>query len=210
LKPGVWGLDDNFAQASDAAALVADPTTRANLAGIAFHCYKGTPAAMRQSHDTYPDLPVAISECTSGSWAESFSNALAWDVHNLLITGIRGGATWVTKWNVALDPSGGPKNGGCRHCRGLVTIDPGTGGVTRNADYWALAHLGRFVTPGADVVDSTSQPGAIETVAFVNPDGSHVLLATNEARGQASLQVRADERWFRYPLPAGAVATFTW
>jgi len=82
--------------------------------------------------------------------------------------------------------------------------------VTRNADYWALAHVGRFVIPGAHVIASTSQPGGIETVAFANPDGSHVLLATNAGRGQVSFRVRADERWFRSTLPAGAVATFTW
>jgi glucosylceramidase len=210
LKPAVWGLDDNYSRAGDAAALVADPVTRAHLAGIAFHCYKGTPAQMQQFHDTHPDVPLAISECTSGGWEDSFTNALAWDVRNLLISGIRNGATWVTKWNIALDPSGGPQNGGCSNCRGLVTIDPRTGAVARNADYWALAHVGRFVRSGAYVIDSTTQPGGIEAVAFVNPDGSHVLLATNAGRAQASFRVHADERSFRYTLPAGAVATFTW
>jgi glucosylceramidase len=164
----------------------------------------------RQFRDTHPDVPVAISECTSGGWAETFGHALGWDVRNLLITGIRSGATWVTKWNVALDPTGGPTNGGCRDCRGLVTIDPRTGAVKRNADYWALAHVGRFVTPGAYVIASTTQSGGIETVAFANPDGSHVLLAMNAGGRQASFRVRTDDRWFRYTLPAGAVATFAW
>ena len=153
----VWALDDNYDRAGDAAALVADPATRAHLAGVAFHCYRGDPASMRQFHDSHPDVPVAISECTSGHWENSFSTALAWDVRNLLITGIRDGASWVTKWNVALDPSGGPTNGGCGNCRGLVTSRPGNRPVTRHAGYWALGHLGRFVTPGADVIASTSQ-----------------------------------------------------
>ena len=210
LTPALWGLDDNFSRAADAAALVADPVTRGHLAGIAFHCYKGAAAQMGVFRDAHPDVPVAISECTSGGWADTFSQALTWDVRNLLITGIRSGATWVTKWNVALDPTGGPKNGGCQDCRGLLTIDPTTGAVTRNADYWALAHVGRFVMPGADVIDSTNQPGGIETVAFANADGSHVLLATNAGRGDTSFRVRADQGWFRYTLAAGAVATFTW
>ena len=210
LRPAVWGLDDNYDRAGDAAALVADPVTRAHLAGVAFHCYRGDPASMRQFHDSHPDVPVAISECTSGHWENSFSTALAWDVRNLLITGIRDGASWVTKWNVALDPSGGPTNGGCGNCRGLVTVDPRTGTVTRHAGYWALGHLGRFVTPGADVISSTSRAGGIETVAFANPDGSHVLLATNAGSRPARFGVQADDRWFRSALPAGAVATFTW
>ena len=210
LKTGVWGLDDNFSRASDAAALVADPVTGANLAGIAFHCYKGSPADMRQFHDTHPKVPLAISECTGGDWETNFGKALQYDVRNLLIAGIQGGAGWVTKWNVALDPSGGPTNGGCGGCRGLVTIDPKTGAVTRNSDYWALGHLGRFVMPGADVISSTSYPDGIETVAFSNPDRSHVLLATNARRSEVSFRVHADDSWFRYTLPARAVATFTW
>jgi len=137
LKPDVWGLDDNFSRAGDAATLVADPVTRAHLAGIAFHCYKGAPADMQQFRDAHPDVPVAISECTSGGWADTFRHALTWDVRNLLI-------------------------------------------------------------------------GGVETVAFANRDGSHVLPATNAAREQASFRLRADEGWFRYTLPAGAVATFTW
>jgi glucosylceramidase len=210
LRPAVWALDDNYDRAGDAAALVAHPVTRAHLAGVAFHCYHGDPASMRQFHDSHPDVPVAISECTSGHWENSFSSALAWDVRNLLITGIRDGASWVTKWNVALDPSGGPTNGGCGNCRGLVTIDPGSGAVTRHAGYWALGHVGRFVTPGADVIASSTNPGGIETVAFLNPDGSHVLLATNAGPGQAGFRVHADDQWFRSAIPAGAVATFTW
>jgi glucosylceramidase len=210
LKPAVWGLDDNFDQAGDAAALVADPVTRSHLAGIAFHCYRGSPADMRAFHAAHADVPVAISECTSGHWEKSFSTALDWDVRNLVISGVRGGASWVNKWNIALDPAGGPTNGGCGNCRGLLTIDPGTGAVTRHAGYWALAHVGRFVTPGATVIGSSSVSGRIETVAFVNPDGSHVLLATNAGAGSATFRVHADARWFRYALPAGAVATFTW
>src|SRR6476620_6891024 len=150
-------------------------SARGSSCAVAFHCYRGDPASMRRFHDSHPDVPVAISECTSGHWENSFSTALAWDVRNLLITGIRDGSSWVTKWNVALDPSGGPTNGGCANCRGLVTVDPRTGTVTKHAGYWALGHLGRFVTPGADVISSTSHAGGIETVAFANPDGSHVL-----------------------------------
>ena len=132
-------------------------------------------------------------------------------MRNLLITGIRDGASWVTKWNVALDPSGGPTNGGCGNCRGLVTIDPGTGAVTRHAGYWALGHLGRFVTPGADVISSTSQCRRDRDRRLRQP--RRVPRAAGDERrepGRQRFRVQADDRWFRYAMPAGAVATFTW
>ena len=52
-------------------------------------------------------------------------------------------------WNLALDPAHGPHTGGCADCRGVVTIDPATGAITRNVEYYVLGHASRFVLPGA-------------------------------------------------------------
>ena len=43
----------------------------------------------------------------------------------------------------------GPHKGGCADCRGVVTIDPATGAITRNVEYYVLGHASRFVLPGA-------------------------------------------------------------
>ena len=94
-------------------------------------------------------------------------------------------------WNLALDPYGGPTNGGCTTCRGVLTIDPATGAVTRNVEYWLLAQFGRGVRPGAVRVDSTaSNPTGVQSVAFVNPDGSHALVLYNEGGSAQPVTVR--------------------
>jgi glucosylceramidase len=211
LHPEIYALDDNFDRAGDADALLSDPATRAHLAGVAFHCYRGDVGALKAIRERHPDAGVAISECSGGSWSPHFAGSLQWDVHNLLIQGIRNGASWVVKWNLALDPSGGPANGGCRDCRGVVTIDPSRRTVAYNEDFYALGHVGRFVRPGAQVVASTTYgPGSIETVAFRNPDGGHVLLALNSGHRSRDLSVAWQRRSFGCSLPPGAVATFTW
>ena len=70
--------------------------------------------------------------------------------------------------------------------------DDGT--VTRNAEYYALGHLSRFVRPGAVRIASTSfgtpaWNGQITDVAFRNPNGSTVLVAHNENDNPQSFSV---------------------
>ena len=117
-------------------------------------------------------------------------------------------------WNLALRPDGGPHNGGCDTCTGVVTVhDDGT--VTRNAEYYTLGHLSRFVQPGARRVASTSYGttawnGMPMSAAFVNPDGSTALVVHNEHDDPRSVAVAVGGRSFDYTLPGGALATFTW
>lgn len=211
LSPHLWALDDNFDRWPDADALLSDPGTRANVYGVAFHCYRGDVSALKEIRDRHPDLPVAISECSGGDWSTGFADDLGWDARNLVVHGIRNGASWLVKWNAALDPAGGPGNGGCQDCTGLLTIDPDTGAVEHSAAYYAWGHVGRFVTPGAQVIGSTSYGrGSLETVAFQNPDGSHVLVVLNSGRTDRSFRVTSGDGSFGSSLPPGALSTFTW
>jgi glucosylceramidase len=117
-------------------------------------------------------------------------------------------------WNLALRPDGGPHNGGCDTCTGVVTVQD-DGSVTRNAEYYTLGHLSRFVEPGARRVASTSYGttawnGMPMSAAFVNPDGSTALVVHNEHDDPRSFAVAVGDRSFDYTLPGGALATFTW
>ena len=97
----------------------------------------------------------------------------------LLIRSTRNWARAVAKWNIALDDVGGPHTGGCTSVW-LLTVDRATGACTLNADFYALGHLSRFVGPGARRIGSTTfESQGVESVAFVNPDGSHVLVVWN-------------------------------
>jgi glucosylceramidase len=131
-------------------------------------------------------------------------------MQNIMIGATRNWAKSVTLWNMALDQNGGPTNGGCSNCRGVVTIDTSTGNVAYNVEYYVLGHASKFVVPGARRIASTSISGGIETVAFKNPDGSKALIALNAGSAARTFKVRWAGQAFSYSLPAGAVATFTW
>jgi glucosylceramidase len=128
----------------------------------------------------------------------------------LIIGSTRGWARGVVLWNLALDQSAGPHLGGCTNCRGLVTIDSRTGEVTRNDEYYVIAHASRFIRPGAQRIESNETDSQLANAAFLNPDGSLVLILANSATNPRALSVRCRDREFRYTMLGESVATLVW
>jgi glucosylceramidase len=212
LHPNDVGPPDDPANADYARSLLDNAAARRYLAGTAFHCYFGDPDRQSRLHDLYPDKDVYFTECSgsqSGNPATTFPDTLHWHTRFLTVGTIRNWAKTVITWNLALDPSGGPHNGGCDTCFGVVTIDPATGHATPTADYYVFGHVTRFIRPGAVRVDSTVA-GNAWNVAFRNPDGSVVLVVVNDDWGTTTQHfgVKLGATSFTYDLPAGAVATF--
>jgi glucosylceramidase len=189
------------------------------VAGTAYHCYFGDPSAQTALHDAHPDKGIWFTEC-SGSHgpddppAKFFRDTLTFHARNITIGTTRNWAKTAITWNIALDADGGPHNGGCDTCTGLLTLEP-DGSVSTNAEYYTIGHLSKFVRPGAVRIASTSfgttgWNGQIMDVAFRNPDGSTALVVHNENDDPRTFAVAVGGRSFDYTLPGGALATFTW
>jgi len=202
--------DHNWDQPDSPLRVLADSVARRYIAGVAWHCYGGEVSAQTKVHDAYPALDAYFTECSGGEWAPSFADNLVWNVRTLIIGATRNWARGVLLWNLALDEQHGPHKGGCGNCRGVVTIDSRSGAVTRNVEYYALAHASRFVRPQARRIGSSSGVAGLESVAFRNPDGSRVLIVINTAAMEQRFVVRWGGNTLVYGLPAGAVATLRW
>jgi len=189
--------------------VLADPAAAPYVRGIAWHCYGGQVEAQSAVHDTPPPRDVYLTECSGGQWAPEWRDGLLHFSRSALVGATRNWARGVMLGNLALDDDGGPHVGGCRNCRGLVTIGEG-GEIRRNVEYFALAHASRFVQPGARRIASGSRTAALEHVAFVNPDGSLVLLVVNPAPQERAFAVRLAGQGYHYRLPAASVATLLW
>src|SRR6478735_2761696 len=187
--------------------------------GTAYHCYAGDPKRMTALHQAFPTKEIWFTEC-SGSHGPTdpptqvFSDTLRWHARNVTLGTTRNWAQSVVTWNLALHADGGPHNGGCDTCSGVVTVNP-DGTVTRNAEYYTLGHLARFVRPGAVRVASSSYGsigwnGLPMSAAFVNPDGSTALVVHNEYDDPRTVAVAVGGRSFDYALPGGSLVTFTW
>ncbi|MFC3893107.1 discoidin domain-containing protein [Lentzea rhizosphaerae] len=189
------------------------------LAGTAYHCYHGDPSAQTKLHNAFPDKGIWFTECSGSKGvtdppAKVFSDTLRWHARNVVLGTTRNWARSAVNWNIALDSTGGPHNGGCGTCTGLVTVQP-DGSVTTDAEYYTIGHLAKFVKPGARRIASTSfgttgWNGQIMDAAFRNPDGSTALVVHNENDDPRSFAINLGDRTFEYTLPGGALATFTW
>ncbi|MFC4763545.1 glycoside hydrolase family 30 protein [Dyella koreensis] len=212
-KVGILEWDHNWNHPEQPSSVLADPDTARYIDGVAWHCYAGSPYAQSRVHRAYPQKDTYITECSGGDWASSINGELLWFTRNLLVTGTRQWARGVVYWNLALDENHGPHFGGCDACKGVVTIDSQTGTVTRNDEYYALAHFSRFVLPGAVRVTSTDTDAdkGIANVAFQNAaDGSIVLVMVNTNAEARRVSVAEGQARFEYTMPPQSVATFVW
>jgi len=211
IKTKIIGYDHNWHGAGDYINSLSQTDIATDyLDGFAFHCYEGEPAAMSQVHESYPTKQIYLTECSSGKWSESFADNFSWQMSNLIIGGPRNWAKSVLMWNIALDENNGPTNGGCNNCTGLLTIDQATGNIEKNAEYYALGHASKFVQAEAARIYSTNFPGALETVAYQNPDKSIVLIALNQSNEKKSFQVNFEGKFFTYSIPNKSAVTFSW
>jgi len=205
--------DHNWDAPQEPLAVLADPTARARIAGVGWHCYVSDTLLPNQSvvRDAYPDKDVWVTECSGGEWKPDWGDALSATARNLVVRATRHWARGVLMWNLALDEQHGPHLGGCKDCRGLVTIDSRTGHVTRTPEYYAFAHASKFVRPGAWRIASTEHHAGVENVAFLNSDdGSVVLVVANTATAARRIDVRHAGRGFSHQLAPRSVATYVW
>lgn len=213
LRPAIFGLDDT--EVTDAETLL-NSAAGSHVTGLAVHCYQGM-ASMSLLHAVYQNKRILEDECAPG--------IIPYTPAEVAIDATRNWASGVQLWNLALDPAGGPvqmPNFGCGGCSGIVTVNEATHTTTFGAGYYQLGQLSKYVLPGAVRIDSTRlvwdyQPPAgrgvsrgVDDVAFINPDGSKVLVAYNSAPLARAVAVHYGGRYLNWTVPAGATVTFVW
>lgn len=210
LATKIFDWDHNWDEPNSPIKVLSDPVAASYVDGIAWHCYAGNVKAQSIVHDTYPDKDTYFTECSGGEWATVWADNLQFFMRTLIIGSMHEWAKGVLLWNLALDENFGPHLGGCNNCRGVVTINSKTGEVTRNVEYYALAHVSKFVRQGAQRIKSSGVDG-LESIAFRNADdGSLVLIVANPSMETKPFSVRQYGQSFQTSLEAKSVATYVW
>jgi glucosylceramidase len=221
----IFGLEDDFADTSYAQTLL-DSSALSYLAGTSFHWYNGNVSSMQTVQDMAPAKGVWFTEasgtvsCPNGAGncptltQSTFSaSGFKTQMQRLTIGVPQNGGRSILGWNLALNQNEGPTNGGCYNCVGVVTVDSSTSpaSVYYNTTYYALGHIGRFVSPGANVITTTTQGATgIQDVGFANPDGTLALVVFNGGSSSTTFTVAWNSQTFNYTLASGAAATFKW
>lgn len=209
LNVEILDYDHNWDNPEMPWTVLSDPVARKYVSGVAWHCYEGDVPAQSQVHNAFPDKDTWFTECSGGEWAPKFGDTLGWLTSKLIIGASNHWSRGTLLWNLALDPQFGPHKGGCGNCRGVITIDPKTNAITRNVEYYALAHASRFVLPSARRTLTTTRGTDVEAASFLNKDGSRVAIVYRKA-GEGPFNIAIDGQRYSLTMPARSVATLRW
>jgi glucosylceramidase len=203
----VWDHNRD-AMVERASTIFGDPEAARHVWGTGFHWYMEDHFDHVQLvHDAWPDKGLLFTEgCQEGgphhgSWAlgERYARSMVNDLN-------RWTAGWID-WNLLLDMQGGPNHVG-NFCSAPILADSASGTLMHQSAYWVLGHFSRFVAPGARRVLCASTSHELEATAFVNPDGSRIVVASNRQEHALQLALRVDAGLWAVELPARSMATF--
>lgn len=169
-----------------ASVLLGDPAAAKYIWGIGFHWYEtwtGNPmqfSNVQLTHAAFPSKNLIFTEGCKEKF--SFDSLQAWSLGERygysLINDFNDGTTAWTDWNILLDENGGPNHVG-NFCFAPVHADTRTGQLIYTNAFYYIGHFSKFVRPGAKrIAVSTNRP-QLQTTAFVNGDGSIVVIVMN-------------------------------
>jgi glucosylceramidase len=185
-----------------------DPEAAKYVWGTGFHWYGDEHFDHVQLvHDAWPDKQLLFTEgCQEGgphhgSWevGERYVRSLINDLNRWTVG-------WID-WNLLLDERGGPNHVG-NFCSAPILADSASGTLMHQSSYWVLGHFARFVKPGARRVLCAASRHELEASAFVNADGSTVVVATNRHGHALHFALRIDGRLWQAELPPRSIASY--
>jgi glucosylceramidase len=200
-------LDHNYDLWGRVVDQLGDPGIYKYVDGVAWHGYMGTPDAMTRVHDTFPSKHAYWTE--GGPDISQPDYATDWAKWSSTYAQIlRNWARCIVSWNLVLDEKGLP-NIGPFSCGGVVTLDSMSQKIARSGQYWAFAHYPKVIQRNARVITSNGVFPSVDHVALTNPDGSHVLIVTNQGQAR-EIPCHFEGKILELNLPANSVTTLLW
>ncbi len=146
-----------------------DDEARKYIAGVGYQ-WAGK-YALQRTHTAWPDMPLMQTENECGDGANTWEYASY--VFDLIYHYLTNNVVAYAYWNMALE-EGGESTWGWRQ-NSLISIDPATGRIRYNPEYYVLKHFSHFVQTGARRL-SLEKRWAGNAVAFQNRDSVALVL----------------------------------
>ncbi len=184
-----------------------DPAAAKFVWGVAFHWYEGELFDnVQRVHDAWPDKNLLLTEgCQEGGprlgeWVvgERYGRALVQDLSHWSVG-------WVD-WNLVLDQHGGPNHVG-NLCSAPIIADTDTGEVHLQPSYYYIGQFAKFIRPGATRVLAAPTNVNLETVAFVNTDGTTVVVVMNRTELPIRFAVKLGDKSAAMDAPQHSIQT---
>ncbi|GAB5524862.1 MAG: glucosylceramidase [Roseivirga sp.] len=207
IETAIVAYDHNPDRFDYPITILDDPEAKKYVDGSAFHLYAGNIEALSTVHNRHPDKNIYFTEQWFGA-PGNFAEDLKWHTREVVIGSVRNWSRNVIEWNLSSNADLQPHTaGGCNACLGGVTVEGDL--VKRNAGYYVIAHVSRYVVPGSIRV-SSSFTEALPNVAFLTPDQKLVLLVLNNSDQRKQFNVRQGSIAYATALDPGSVSTFVW
>jgi glucosylceramidase len=145
-------------------AMLNDPAVNQWLGGVAWHCYGGSEAVQTPVHELDPSKEVHMTECSGGGWSGPWGSNFVSNMQRLFVGGANNWGQSTLLWNMALDEHAGPRCLGgacCTDCRGVLTVPSNAtsmADITKNVEFYSLAHFSYFIPQGSVRVKSQRAP----------------------------------------------------
>ena len=184
-----------------------DPAAAKYVWGIAFHWYVSDLFDdVQRVHDAWPDKNVLLTEACQESgphlheWmaAERYGHAMIEDLNHWSVG-------WVD-WNMVLDQTGGPNHVG-NLVSAPIIANTSTGKLTYNPSYSYIGQFAKFIRPGAVRVLAAPTVDELETTAFVNTDGSTVVVVLNRTEVPIRFMIRLGDHATQMDAPERSIQT---
>lgn len=161
-------------------------------------------AATAALHRLFPELRLYQSEQECGDGKNDWRHARhAW---SLMKDFLGNGANAYMYWNISLLEGGRSRWGWTQNS--LIVVDPDTGAYRFTHEYQVLKHVSAYVRPGARRINTISPAGYDNQLAFLNPDGSIILVIQNDLNEDMPINIMLGNRMITPTLAADSFNTF--
>lgn len=151
----------------------------------------------------YPHIKLMQSETECGNGSNDWTAAEY--TFSLMKHYFDHGVSVYSFWNSVLDETGKSMWGWKQNS--MITVDSKTHRVTYNPEYYLLKHFSYFIRSGAKKVRTSGSDSNL--LAFVNPDGSVVLVVANTADQPQHVQLALGNKLLSATLEPHSLNTFT-
>ena len=206
IKINLW--DHNKERLFECASTCVTASTNAMIDGFAFHWYSGDHFdAVRLVREQYPDKRLIFTEgCIEYSFRDKDQLKNAQIYAHDMIGNFNAGMNLFFDWNIVLDEKGGP-NHVSNLCDAPIMCNPNTKEVEYKLSYYYIAQFSHYVLPGAKRIAVTCYTDKLETVAFVNPDGTFAVVLLNRTEQCMPVTLRIKGSLIACEIEANSMTT---
>ncbi|MBQ6680314.1 MAG: glucosylceramidase [Lachnospiraceae bacterium] len=200
---------------------------RAAFDGIAYHWYAGDHfEALDAVHQLYPEK-IQISTENSGGARDDLPWYVGEHSAHEIFGDFKNYCSAFVAWNMILDETGHPYHWDAERDAARKKAEnafvnqsiraktrPSTpimwweGKVRYELSYYYIGQFSKYVLPGAKRIGSSSYSADLEQIAFLNPDGTIVLVVMNKGDKELPVVLRHKNNIAKDNLAAHSIATY--